>query len=44
MSPRITYILKQAPRLHTDTWFTDSQLKALAEYLSSQGIEIGEKE
>lgn len=44
MSPRIAYILKQALRLHTDTWFTDSQLQALEAYLESQGVKITEGE
>ena len=44
MSPRLTYILKQALRLHTDAWFTDTQLASLIKYLNSQGIEIGERE
>lgn len=42
MTERITYILKQALRLHTGTWFTDTQLSAFLNYLNSQGIKIEE--
>lgn len=43
MTDRLTYLLKQALRLHTDAWFTDSQIASLLQYLNSQGVEIGEK-
>ena len=44
MTDRIRYILKSALRLHTGSWFTDTQLKALVEYLASQKITIEERE
>lgn len=42
MTPRLAYILKSALRLHTGSWFTDTQLEALVEYLASQKITVQE--
>lgn len=42
MTPRLSYLLKTALRLHTGSWFTDTQLEALVEYLASQKVTVQE--
>lgn len=44
MSERLRYVLRMALRLKLGVWATEAEIDALADYLTSQKITIGESD